>query len=65
MGCFTSHYLVLQPHFEGDEHLHILEDDTHLAHRGVRFLEEAIAAGMPDDLDICLPRHCCRKASPH
>ncbi len=52
MGCFTSHYLVLQPHLEGDEHLHILEDDTRLAHRGVRFLEEAIAAGMLDDLDM-------------
>ena len=52
IGCFTSHYLLLQRHRDGADHLHIIEDDVVLACRTVQFVEQVIASGMLDDLDI-------------
>jgi len=39
-------------HLDSATHLHILEDDAVLAKRTVSFIEQAIVAGMADDVDI-------------
>jgi GR25 family glycosyltransferase involved in LPS biosynthesis len=52
IGCFTSHYLLLRQHLDGAGHLHVIEDDAVLASGTVRFVEQVIASGMLDELDI-------------
>jgi GR25 family glycosyltransferase involved in LPS biosynthesis len=52
LGCFLSHYLLLQMHLDGAAHLHVIEDDTILASRAPYFLRQAIASGQLENLDI-------------
>jgi GR25 family glycosyltransferase involved in LPS biosynthesis len=52
IGCFTSHYMLLRTHLDRTDYAHILEDDALLAHRTVQFVEQIIASGMLEELDI-------------
>lgn len=52
LGCFTSHYNLLQQHRDATEHLHIIEDDAVLAKRIAWFMEWVINSGMLDDNDL-------------
>ena len=52
LGCFYSHYLLLQMHLDGAAHLHIIEDDIVMAKRAPFLLEQVVLSGMLDDLDL-------------
>jgi len=52
IGCLTSNYLLLQMHRDGASHLHLIEDDAVLANRTVQFVEQIIAMGLLDDIDV-------------
>jgi GR25 family glycosyltransferase involved in LPS biosynthesis len=52
IGCLTSHYLLPRMHRDGDSHLHVIEDDAVLANRSVQFVEQIIAMGLLDDIDV-------------
>ena len=52
LGCFYSHYMVLQMHRDGATHLHVIEDDSILARHAPFFLEQVIQSGMLDECDL-------------
>ena len=52
LGCFTSHYELLQRHLDGASHLHIIEDDVILAKGTAQFVECVISSGMLDEFDL-------------
>lgn len=52
LGCLLSHYMVLQLHLDGANHLHVVEDDAVMTVRTVRFIESVIASGLLDDHDL-------------
>ncbi len=52
LGCFYSHYLLLQMHLDGASHLHVIEDDTVMAHHAPFFLEQVVQSGTLDQCDL-------------
>jgi GR25 family glycosyltransferase involved in LPS biosynthesis len=52
IGCFYSHYLLLQMHLDRPTYLHVLEDDCLMSKRTVHFLDRFIAGGWLDTVDI-------------
>jgi GR25 family glycosyltransferase involved in LPS biosynthesis len=60
IGCFTSHYLLLEQNLNQPNHLHIIEDDVILSRATHTILQWIINSGTTDNLDIiftdtCLP----------
>jgi GR25 family glycosyltransferase involved in LPS biosynthesis len=54
LGCFVSHYRVLQQNIDSPEHLHIIEDDAVLAGCTRDMINQLIDTGLIDDHDLLL-----------
>jgi hypothetical protein len=52
LGCFTSHYQVLQQNRDSATHLHIIEDDVVLAGCAARVVDQITTSAMIDDYDL-------------
>lgn len=60
IGCFTSHYLLLEKNLNQTNHLHVIEDDVILSRATNPVLQELLNSGSLDAFDIiftdtCLP----------
>jgi hypothetical protein len=52
LGCFTSHYRLLQQNLGSATHLHIIEDDVVLAGCTALVVQQIVGSAMIDDHDL-------------
>jgi GR25 family glycosyltransferase involved in LPS biosynthesis len=52
IGCFTSHYLLLEKNLTQTLHLHVIEDDVILSHATKPILEMLLDSGTLNNFDI-------------
>jgi len=52
LGCFTSHYRLLQQNRDSAVHLHVIEDDVVLAGCAAQVVEQIATSAMIDDHDL-------------
>lgn len=52
LGCFVSHWRVLQENLDADAHLHVLEDDTVLARCCATAMADIVGSGPMEEHDL-------------
>jgi GR25 family glycosyltransferase involved in LPS biosynthesis len=58
IGCFTSHYLLLEKNLNQASHLHVIEDDVVLSRATNPILQSLLNSGSLDNFDIVFTDTC-------